>query len=85
LGGVSNKRGGNFLFTISLFLKESEILEKSSVNESLKDSLLSSPLSDKIFGLSVQEVQEEIKKQKLKMTSPEITDRIHESVIIFSH
>jgi hypothetical protein len=34
-------------FTLS---KKSEILEKSSVNE----SLLSSPLSDKIFGLSVQ-------------------------------
>jgi hypothetical protein len=32
-------------FTLS---KRSEILEKSSVNESLKDSLLSSPLSDKI-------------------------------------
>jgi hypothetical protein len=46
-------------FTLS---KRSEILEKSSVNESLKDSLLSSPLSDKIFGLYVQEVQEEMKK-----------------------
>jgi hypothetical protein len=46
-------------FTLS---KRSEILEKSSVNGSLKDSLLSSPLSDKIFGLSVQEVQEEMKK-----------------------
>ena len=46
-------------FTLS---KRSEILEKSSVNESLKDSLLSSPLSDKIFGLSVQEVQEGMKK-----------------------
>ena len=46
-------------FTLS---KRSEILEKSPVNESLKDSLLSSPLSDKIFGLSVQEVQEEMKK-----------------------
>jgi hypothetical protein len=33
-----------------------------SVNESLKDSLLSFPLSDKIFGLSVQDVQEEMKK-----------------------
>jgi tetrahydromethanopterin S-methyltransferase subunit B len=55
----------NFLWAlsvISLFLKESEILEKSSVNESLKYSLLSSLLSDKIFGLSVQEVQEEMKK-----------------------
>jgi hypothetical protein len=46
-------------FTLS---KRSEILEKSLVNESLKDSLLSSPLSDKIFGLSVHEVQEEMKK-----------------------
>ena len=42
-------------FTLS---KRSEILEKSSVNE----SLLSSPLSDKIFGLSVQKVQKEMKK-----------------------
>ena len=50
------------LSVISLFLKESEILEKSSVNEFLKYSLLSSLLSDKIFGLSVQEVQEEMKK-----------------------
>ena len=41
----------------STLSKRSEILEKSSVNESLKDSLLSSPLSDRIFGLSVQEVQ----------------------------
>jgi hypothetical protein len=46
-------------FTLS---KRSEILEKSSVNESSKDSLLSSPLSDKIFGWSVQEVQEEMNK-----------------------
>jgi hypothetical protein len=53
--------GSTFLFFFTLS-KRSEILEKSSVNESLKDSLLSSPLSDKIFGLSVQEVQEEIKK-----------------------
>ena len=53
-----------FLWTLGNFTlsKRSEILEKSSVNESLKDSLLSSPLSDKIFGLSVQEVQEGIKK-----------------------
>jgi hypothetical protein len=50
------------LSVISLFLKEVKFSEKSSVNESLKDSLLSSPLSDKIFCLSVQEVQEEIKK-----------------------
>jgi hypothetical protein len=32
-----------------------EAEEVVSSNESLKDSLLSSPLSDKIFGLSVQE------------------------------
>jgi hypothetical protein len=46
-------------FTLS---KRIGILEKSSVNESLKDSLLSSLLSNKIFGLSVREVQEEMKK-----------------------
>jgi hypothetical protein len=75
-----------------------KILEKSSVTEFLKYSLLSSLLSDKIFGLSVQEVQEEMKKLpqpvkvnvqvtnvKLKMKSPRITDRTHESVVIFSH
>jgi hypothetical protein len=39
--------GNHSNFTLS---KRSEILEKSSVNESSKDSLLSSPLSDKIFG-----------------------------------
>jgi putative NADH-flavin reductase len=31
--------------------KRSEILDKSSVNETLKDSLMKSPLTDKIFGL----------------------------------
>jgi hypothetical protein len=36
-------------FTLS---KRREILEKSSVNEILQDSLLRSPLSDKVFGLS---------------------------------
>ena len=46
----------------STLSKRSVILEKSPVNESLKDCLLSSPLSDKIFGLSVHEVQEEMKK-----------------------
>jgi hypothetical protein len=34
-------------FTLS---KRREILEKSSVNEILQDSLLRSPLSDKVFG-----------------------------------
>jgi hypothetical protein len=35
--------------------KRNEILDKSSV----KDSLMKSPLTDKIFGLSLQKVQEE--------------------------
>jgi hypothetical protein len=42
--------------------KGGEILEKSSVNEILQDSLLRSPLSDKVFGLSLQKVQEEVIK-----------------------
>jgi hypothetical protein len=42
--------------------KRSEILDKSSVNETLKDSLMKSPLMDKIFGLSLQKVQEEVSK-----------------------
>ena len=46
-------------FTLS---KRSEILDKSSVNETLKDSLMKSPLTDKIFGLSLQKVQEEVSK-----------------------
>jgi hypothetical protein len=46
-------------FTLS---KRREILEKSSVNEILQDSLLRSPLSDKIFGLSLQKIQEEVNK-----------------------
>jgi hypothetical protein len=46
-------------FTLS---KRHEILEKSSVNEILQDSLLRSPLSDKVFGLSLQKLQEEVNK-----------------------
>ena len=46
-------------FTLS---KRSEILEKSSVPSSLQDSLLFSPLTDKLFGFSVKEVQEELQK-----------------------
>ena len=42
--------------------KRSEILDKSSVNETLKDSLMKSPLTDKIVGLSLQKVQEEVSK-----------------------
>jgi hypothetical protein len=42
-------------FTLS---KRREILEKSSVSESLQESLLRSPLSDKVFGLSLQKVQD---------------------------
>ena len=34
--------------------KRREILEKSFVNEILQDSFLRSPLSDKVFGLSLQ-------------------------------
>ena len=44
-------------FTLS---RRREILEKSSVNEILQDTLLRSPLSDKVFGLSLQKVQEEV-------------------------
>jgi hypothetical protein len=40
----------------------SEILDKSSVNETLKDSLMKSSLTDKLFGLSLQKVQEEVSK-----------------------
>jgi hypothetical protein len=40
--------------------KRREILEKSYVDEILQDSLLRSPLSDKVFGLSLQKVQEEV-------------------------
>ena len=46
-------------FTLS---KRHGIIEQSSVNEILHDSLPRSPLSDKIFGLSLQKVQEEINK-----------------------
>jgi hypothetical protein len=46
-------------FTLS---KRREILEKSSVNEILQDSFLRSPLSDKVFGLSLQKVQKEVKE-----------------------
>jgi hypothetical protein len=42
--------------------KRSEILDKSSVNETLKDSLIKSPLTDTIFCLSLQKVQEEVSK-----------------------
>jgi hypothetical protein len=41
-------------FTLS---KRREILEKSSVSEILQDTLLRSPLSDKVFGLSLKKVQ----------------------------
>jgi hypothetical protein len=49
------------LANFTLF-KRREILEKSSLSESLQDSLLRSPLSDKVFGLSLQKVQEEVNK-----------------------
>jgi hypothetical protein len=44
----------------STLSKRREILEKSSVNEILQDSLLRSPLYDKVFRLSLQKVQEEV-------------------------
>jgi hypothetical protein len=37
--------------------KRSEILEKASVSDSLKDALIKSPLDDKIFDLPLNEVQ----------------------------
>lgn len=51
--------GSLFNFTLS---KRTEILEKASVSEAVKDSLLASPLTDKIFGLSLKELQAEIAK-----------------------
>ena len=42
--------------------KRSELLDKSSVSENLKDSLLRSPLTDRIFGLSLDQVQQELSK-----------------------
>jgi hypothetical protein len=36
--------------------------EEVVVNETLKDSLMKSPLTDKIFDLSLQKVQEEVSK-----------------------
>ncbi|VDH94414.1 Hypothetical predicted protein [Mytilus galloprovincialis] len=42
--------------------KRAEFLENISIAEPLKDSLLKSPLSDKMFGLPLQRVQEELSK-----------------------
>jgi hypothetical protein len=42
--------------------KWSKILDNSSVNETLKDSLMKSPLTDIFFCLSLQKVQEEVSK-----------------------
>jgi hypothetical protein len=42
--------------------KRSEISDKPSVNETLKDSLMKSSLMDTMFGLSLQKVQEEVSK-----------------------
>ncbi|CAG2227331.1 unnamed protein product [Mytilus edulis] len=46
--------------------KRAEFLENISIAEPLKDSLLQSPLIDKMFGLSVQQVQEELSKTLLQ-------------------
>ena len=45
--------------------KTVEFLENNSVAESLKDSLLKSQLIDKMFGLPVQRVQEELSENYL--------------------
>jgi hypothetical protein len=50
-----------FLFNSTLS-KRTEILEKASVLESVKDSLLASPLTNKSFGLSLKQLQAEIAK-----------------------
>ena len=43
--------------------KRQEILEKSNVSESLKETLLFSPLAkDKLFGMSLEKLQEEVNK-----------------------
>lgn len=42
--------------------KRKEILDNSKVSETLKDSLLKSPFTDKIFGLPLEKVQEEVNK-----------------------
>lgn len=42
--------------------KRYEILAKSTIPETPKDSLLRSPLTDKIFGLSLEEVHKEVSK-----------------------
>ena len=55
--------------------KRSEILDKSSVNETLKDSLMKSPLTDKIVGLSLQKVQEEVSKAPQSVS---INVRLHD-------
>jgi hypothetical protein len=57
LGPLSASSWALANFTLS---RRREILEKSSVNEILQDTLLRSPLSDKGFGLSLQKVQEEV-------------------------
>ena len=59
---VDQALGSSQCLLMGTLSKRREILEKSSVNEILQDSLLRSPLSDKVFGLSLQKVQEEVNK-----------------------
>jgi hypothetical protein len=43
-------------------------LEKSRVSDSLKDALIKSPLDDKIFGLSINEVQKHLSQTPAPVT-----------------
>jgi hypothetical protein len=53
--------------------KRSEISDKPSVNETLKDSLMKSSLMDTMFGLSLQKVQEEVSKAPQSVSSGFVT------------
>ncbi|CAG2206968.1 NEBL1_2 [Mytilus edulis] len=65
-GHLLNNKDKYDFFQQKLFQQKAEFLENISVAESLKDSLLQSPLIDKMFGLSVQQVQEELSKTLLQ-------------------
>ena len=54
--------------------KRSGILDKSSVNETLKDSLMKSLLTDKMLGLSLQKVQEEVSKAQSVSVNVRLND-----------
>jgi hypothetical protein len=54
--------------------KRSGNLDKSSVNETLKDSLMKSLLTDKMLGLSLQKVQEEVSKAQSVSVNVRLND-----------